>query len=147
VLRFFLSSLAASPPRISISSTVSLRTGNEVVWSLLLSLCAKYVCSDYSGGSPVSILWRLFSAFPPCNGENAAAAPSSRIVAAFAPLRWLLPCFPPFTTATIPPTPPTLIHNEILLFFVPSWLRVFVLRFSLRIFNQECSPAGFPFSP
>jgi len=34
-------------------------------------------------------------ALSPCKGDNAAAAPPSRIVAAIAPLRWLFPCLLP----------------------------------------------------
>jgi hypothetical protein len=99
VLRFFLISLASSPPRASISPAVSLQTGKGVTLSLLLSRCAKYVYSDYSGSSAVSPLWRQSLSLPLCSGENVAAAPTSLIVAAFATQRWLLPCFMPHFVA------------------------------------------------
>jgi hypothetical protein len=39
--------------------------------------------------------WHQFPPSLPCNGENAAAAPTSCIVAAFTPIRWLFSCLPP----------------------------------------------------
>src|SRR5688572_8659903 len=41
----------------------------------------------------------LFPYFPPDNADYAAAAPTSLIVAAFVPIRWLLPCLPPLIVA------------------------------------------------
>jgi hypothetical protein len=73
------------------------------LWFLLFlfSQCffEKYVFSNYSGGRPVSILWRESPVFPPGNANYAAAAPTSALVAALTPLRWLLPCFPPLFVA------------------------------------------------
>lgn len=66
----------------SMSPAVSLRTGKGVALSLCFWLERQFAL-----------------VFPPDNADCAAAAPASRIVAACAPLQWLLPRLPPLGVA------------------------------------------------
>lgn len=54
---------------------------------------------EYSGSGRSCHRQRQLLLFPPCSCEIRAAAPSSLIVAAFTPQRWLLLCLPPLLVA------------------------------------------------
>src|SRR5687768_16574102 len=57
------------------------------------------LCSSALRFSLDCLARRLFPYSPPDNAHYAAAAPSSLIVAACTPQRWLLPCLPPLGEA------------------------------------------------